>query len=142
MLEIFSFVFCISKINPIALGNYCTWELYENYGYWCRMDMVMEEITELELNIDELVDVALRTNYAQDLDLNVDIDSVDVNDVAPLIVKLSDAKRRALWLSSFLLENSLYYGVNKIIGFEKLVGNLDEMIVASLGRQHQRSLDS
>ena len=63
----------------------------------------MEEITELELNIDELVDVALRTNYAQDLDLNVDIDSVDVNDVAPLIVKLSDAKRRALWLSSFFI---------------------------------------
>ena len=29
------------------------------------------EITELELNTDELVECALRTNFAQDFDLNV-----------------------------------------------------------------------
>ena len=45
-------------------------------------------------------------------------------------------------LSSFLLENSLYFGVNEIISFQKLVGNLDKMTIANLGRQHQRSLDS
>jgi hypothetical protein len=45
-------------------------------------------------------------------------------------------------LSSFLLENSLYFGVNEITSSQKLAGNLDKMRVANLGRQHQRSLDS
>ena len=36
-----------------------------------------------ELSIDELVDVALGTNYAQDFDLNIDLHSIDVDDVAP-----------------------------------------------------------
>jgi hypothetical protein len=45
-------------------------------------------------------------------------------------------------LSSFLKENSLYFGVNEIISFQKLFGNLDKMTVANLGRQHQRSLNS
>jgi hypothetical protein len=44
------------------------------------------------LSIDELVDIALETDYAQDFDLDVDLDSVDVNDVVPSIVKLNDAK--------------------------------------------------
>ena len=45
-------------------------------------------------------------------------------------------------LSSFLLQNSLYFGVNEIISFHKIIGNLDKMTVANLGRQHHRSLDS
>ena len=45
-------------------------------------------------------------------------------------------------LSSFLLENSLFFGFDEIIIFLKLAGNLDKMIVANVGRQHQRSLDS
>ena len=66
-----------------------------------------------------------------------------MDDVAPPIVKLSDAKCHSLlYLSNFLLENSLHCGVNEIINFQKLVGNLDKMIVANLGRQHQRSLNS
>ena len=32
--------------------------------------------------------------------------------------------------------------VNEINSFQKLVGNLDKMTIANLGRQHQRSLDS
>ena len=48
----------------------------------------------------------------------------------------------ALLLSSFLLENSLYFGVNEFISFKKLVGNLDKMIVANLCKQHHRSLES
>ena len=59
-----------------------------------------------------------------------------------LIVKLSDAKRHASLLSSFLLENFLYSSVNELINFQKLVGNLDKMTVANLDRQHQRYLDS
>ena len=74
--------------------------------------------------------------------LNVDIDLVDVDNVVPLTVKLSDANRHATLLSTFLLENSLYFGVDEMISFLKLVGNLDKMTVANLGRQHQRSLDS
>ena len=65
------------------------------------------EIIEQELSTDELVDVALGTNYAHDFDLNIDLDSVDVDVVASLIVNLSDAKRHAPLLSSFLLESSL-----------------------------------
>ena len=42
-----------------------------------------EEIAELELGINEMVDVALRTNYAQGFDLNVDLHSINVVDVAP-----------------------------------------------------------
>jgi hypothetical protein len=106
------------------------------------MDMVRKENYELELSIDELVDVALITNHAQDFDLNVDLDSVDVDDVAPSTVKLSDAKHHASLLSSFLLENSLLFSVNETSSFQKLIGNLDKMIVPNLGKQHHRSLDS
>ena len=38
-----------------------------------HIQMEGEEIIELELIIDELMDAALRTNYAQDFDLNVDL---------------------------------------------------------------------
>jgi hypothetical protein len=42
-----------------------------------------------------------------------------MDDVAMSILKLSDAKRHASLLSSFLLENSLCFGVNEIISFSK-----------------------
>jgi hypothetical protein len=61
-----------------------------------------EEIIVLELSTNKLVDVALGINHAQGFDLNVDLHSVDVDDVAPPIVKLSDAKRHASLLSIFL----------------------------------------
>ena len=82
------------------------------------IQMEGEEIIELELSIYKLVDVALGINYAQGFDLNVDQHSVDVDDVAPPTVKLSDAKRHASLLSSFLLENSLYFGVNELLVFK------------------------
>ena len=75
------------------------------------IQMEGEEITELELSTDELVDAALGVNHAQDFDLNVDLHSVDVDDVAPPTVKLSDAKHHASLLSTFLLDNSLHFGV-------------------------------
>jgi hypothetical protein len=90
------------------------------------IQMGREKIIELELSIDELVDVALGANYAQGFDLNVVMHSIDVDDVAPPIVKLSDGKRHASLLPSFLLDNSLHFGVNEIISFQKLVGNLDK----------------
>ena len=64
-----------------------------------------------------MVNVALGTNSAQDSDLNVDLDSVNVDDVAPSTIKLSDAKHHPSLLSGFLSENSLYFGVNEIISF-------------------------
>ena len=64
-----------------------------------------EERIELELSIDELVD-------AQGFDLNVDLHFVDVDNVAPPPIKLSEAKHHASLLSNFLLDNSLYFGVN------------------------------
>ena len=94
------------------------------------------------MSTNELVDVALGFNYAGDFVLDVDLDSIDVDDVAPPTLKLSDVKRHASLLSNFLLDNSLHFGVNEIISFQKLVGNLDKMTIANLGRQHQRSLDS
>ena len=80
--------------------------------------------------------------YAQGFDLNVDFHSVDVDDVAPPIVKLSDAKHHASLLFNFLLDNSLHFGVKKIISVQKLLRNLDKMTFANLGRQHHRFLDS
>ena len=44
--------------------------------------------------------------------------------------------------SSLRIENSLSFGVNEIISSQKLVGNLDKMTIANLGRQHPRYLDS
>jgi len=72
------------------------------------IQMEGEEIIEVELNIDELLDVTLGINYAQGFDLNVDLHSVDVDDVAPPIVKLSDAKRHASLLSRPLLVSLNY----------------------------------
>jgi hypothetical protein len=95
------------------------------------IEMEGEEIIELELSIDELVDVALGINYAQGFDLNVDLHSVDVDDVAPPTIKFSDAKRHASLLPNFLLDNSLHFGVNEFISFQKLVGNLDKMTIAT-----------
>ena len=74
--------------------------------------------------------------------VNVDLLSVDVDDVAPLIILISDAKCHASLFCNFLSNNSLYFGVNDITSFEKLVGNLNKMTIANLGRQHHRSLDS
>ena len=101
-----------------------------------------EEIPRPELSTDELVDVALGIKYAQGFDIDVDLYSVDVHDVAPPTIKLSDARCHASLLSNFLLDNSLYFCVNEIISFQKLVGNLEKMIVANLDRQHHRSLNS
>ena len=47
-----------------------------------------EEIIKLELSTNELVDVALRINYAQGSDFNVDLHSIDMDDVAPSTIKL------------------------------------------------------
>ena len=80
--------------------------------------------------------------YGQSLDLNVDLHSVDVDDVAPPTIKLSDAKCHATLLFNFLLDNSIHFGVDEIISFQKLIGNSDKMTLVNLGRQHQRSLNS
>jgi hypothetical protein len=47
------------------------------------IQMEGEEITKLDLSIDELVDAALGTDHAQGFDLNVDFHSIDADDVAP-----------------------------------------------------------
>jgi hypothetical protein len=86
------------------------------------IQMEGEEINELELSTYGLVKVALGINYAQGFDLNADLHSVDVDDVAPPALKLSNAKNHASLLSNFLLDNSLQFSVNEIISFQKLVG--------------------
>jgi hypothetical protein len=53
------------------------------------------------LNTDELVDAALGIDCAEGFDLDVDLHSVNADDVAAPTVKLSDAKRHASLLSSF-----------------------------------------
>jgi hypothetical protein len=58
-----------------------------------------EKIIELELSIDELVDAALGIKHAQGFDLNIDLHSIDVDDVALPTVKLSGAKCHASLLS-------------------------------------------
>jgi hypothetical protein len=66
--------------------------------------MEAEEITKLELSTDELVDPALGITHTQGFDLNIDLHSIDVDDVAPPAIKLSDAKRHASLLSNLLLD--------------------------------------
>ena len=44
---------------------------------------------------------------------------MDMDDVAPPIIKLSEVECHASLLSSFLLDNSLYFGVNEMINFQK-----------------------
>ena len=70
------------------------------------------------MSTNELVDVALGFNYAGDFVLNVDLDSIDVDDVAPPTLKLSDVKRHTSLLSSFLFKNSLYFGINELLVFK------------------------
>jgi hypothetical protein len=116
-------------ISKLRLGD-------DEMSFETYIHMEGEEITELELSIDELVDAALGINHAQGFDLNVDLHSLDVDDVAPPTVKLSDAKRHASLLFNFLLDNSLHFNGNEILSSQKLVRNLDKMTVANLGRQH------
>ena len=73
-----------------------------------------QEISKLELNTHELVDVVLGINYAQGFDLNVGLHSIDVDDVAPPIVK-RDAKHHASLLSNFLLDNSYVLVLMKLL---------------------------
>ena len=62
-------------ISKLWLGDDEMWiEIY--------IQMEGQEIIELELSTYELVDVALRINYTQGFDLNVDLHLVDVDDVA------------------------------------------------------------
>ena len=70
---------------------------------------------------------ALGICHAQGFDLNVDLHSVDVNDVAPPTVKLNDAKCHASLLSNFLLNNSLHFGVNEILSFQKTDSKWDDV---------------
>ena len=57
----------------------------------------------------EVVNGALGTNYVQHSDFNVDLHSVDVDDVASPKIKLSDVKHHASSLCSFFLGNSLFW---------------------------------
>ena len=56
------------------------------------IQMEGEEVAKLKLSTNELVDVTLGIDYAQGSHPNVDLHLVDVDDVAPPIVKLTDAK--------------------------------------------------
>jgi hypothetical protein len=122
-------------ISKLRLGD-------DEMSFETYIQMEGQEITELDLSIDGLVDAAWGINHAQGLDLNVDLHSVDVDDVAPPTIKLSDTKHHASLLSNFLLNNSLHFGVNEILSSQKLLGNLDKMTIVNLGRQNQRSLNS
>jgi hypothetical protein len=84
----------------------------------------------------------IRVTSVEYFDLNVALNSIDVDDVVPPIIKLRDAKCHASLVSSFLLKNSLCFDVNEMIGVQKLAGNFGKMIVVNLGRQHHRYLDS
>jgi hypothetical protein len=118
-------------VSKLRLGD-------DEMSFKTNIQMEGEENYELELSIGELVDTTLGINHAQGFDLNVDLHSLDVDDVTPLTVKLSNAKCHASLLSNFLLDNSLHFGVKKMLSFQKLVRNLDKMKIANLGRQHHK----
>ena len=68
-----------------------------------------------KLSINELVHVAMGTNYPQDFDLNIYLDSINVDNVAPPTLKFHETKCHASLLSSFY-EETLY-----IMVLEKLL---------------------
>jgi hypothetical protein len=58
----------------------------------------------------------LGINYARGFELSVDLHSIDVDDVTPPTIKLSDANCHAsLFFDFFLFDNSLHFGVNETI---------------------------
>ena len=81
-------------VSKLRLGN-------DKMSIETYIQMEGEDIIELELSNDELVDICLGINYAQGFNLNVDLHLVDVDDVAPPIIKLSDSKHHASSLSNF-----------------------------------------
>ena len=140
MLNFYSSMLCTSKIHSFSPGNYLGTSLIN--GNSMRIRATSVQWTRLGLEWPHAQYVALGTNSAQDFDLIVDLHLVDVDDVARLVVTLSDVERHASLLPSFLLQKFLYFGVNEITSFQKLVQNLDKTTIANLGRQHRRSLDS
>ena len=115
MLKFLSSMSRTSKTHPFfmweLLNNFTYhWELDDNQAYQCRMNMVQGWSGLLH----GMLPCTWVIQYHQYLNV----------------------ERHASLLSSFLLDNSLYCGVNGIISSQKLVGRkLDKMIVASLGRQ-------
>ena len=89
-------------ISKLRLGD-------DKMSFEIYIQMERDDITKLELSIDKLVDAALGINHAQNFDLNVDLHLVDVDDVAPPTVKLSDAKRHALLLFNFFIKQIFKY---------------------------------
>ena len=89
MLKFLSPMLRTSKIHPFSLGNYLGTSLIIGNSLRIKVTSVewkrlgLEWISDLELSTDELLDATLGTNYAQDFDLNFDLNSVDVDDVAP-----------------------------------------------------------
>ena len=81
-------------ISKLRLGD-------EEMSIETYIQMEREESTKLEQSSNALVDVDLGINHAQGFHLNVDLHSINVDDVAPPIVKLSDAQRHASLLSNF-----------------------------------------
>ena len=75
------------------------------------IQMEREEIIKLKeiMSINILVNVALGINYAQGFDMIVDLHSIDVDDVAPPTVKLSDVEHHASLLFNYLLNNFLTF---------------------------------
>jgi hypothetical protein len=74
-------------------------------------------IAKLKLITDELVDASLGTISSQDFNLNVALDSINVDDVASPTIKLSDAKCHASSSSSLLSRIASYFDV-KIAAFK------------------------
>ena len=99
-LELWSmeWVGCINSHELLEDDAYITYnmECWLCPSWWKGEEQNAEESNELG---------ALGTNYTQGFDLNVDLYSIDVNDVSLPIIKLSDAKRNASLLSNFLLDN-------------------------------------
>ena len=78
MLKLLSFMLCTFKIHPFSLGNYLEISLIIG-------NLVIIMVTNVE-------GPGLGTNHAQDFDLDIDLHSVGVDDVAPPTVKLGDAE--------------------------------------------------
>ena len=99
----------------ISLGNLMRIRVTSVEWTWLKLECLLAQYIAVNCELMSWWMLLWGQGYAQDFDPNIDLHSVDVDDIAPPILKLSDAKRHASLLSSFLLQNSLYFDVNEII---------------------------
>ena len=106
--------------------------------------MKIEDIIEAKYCMSELVDMALGQRIEPpSFDLNAKpLDSLDVDERPPPIVKLADAQHHAQLLATFFMDNPLEFTPANVMKLQAISEKLNKIYVANLKWQHQWTIDS